>query len=471
MRIAATLLIITVFFQTGNTQEYWDLSKCINYALENNLDIQSAGLNRDLSERGVQLAKGQYLPSLNASAYYGFNFGQAIDPFTNQFAVNSVQTGNLNLGLNWTIFNGLQRLNQLEQSRLDLQSNEYAYTNAQYIASLAVTTSYLQILFNIENLKVAEEQIAITRQQVDRTEKLVEAGSAPQGQLYDIEAQLAREDLAKVDAENAMTLSYLDLKQLLRLPGDTTIQILEPTDLDEEELKLPESLQGVIQNAYNSYPSIKSQEFSLLSAEKGITIAKGVYYPTLSLSGSLGSGYSQNQREIIGATPAGTEPIGFVENSLETVVAPTFNTTSRVQEMNVQLENNFNQTFGFALSIPIFNRFQNSFNVNQAKINYAQSENALEREKQQVRQDIERAYADAVAAYKRYYSTEKSMVALQEAFDYAEKRFNVGMINAVDYNLAKNNLTRAKSDLVRAKYEYVFRRKILDFYQGIPLKL
>lgn len=471
MRITATILFLSVFLQTGKTQEYWDLSKCINYALENNLDIQLAGLNRELSERTVQVARGQYLPSLNASAFYGFNFGQAIDPFTNQFAVNSVQTGNLNLGLNWTIFNGLQRLNQLEQSRLDLQANEYAYTNAQYLASLAVTTSYLQILFNIENLKVAEEQIAITRQQVDRTEKLVKAGSAPQGQLYDIEAQLAREDLAKVDAENAMTLSYLDLKQLLRLPGDTMIKIVEPTGLDKEELQLPESLQGVIQNAYNSYPSIKSQEFNLMSAEKGITIAKGVYYPTLTLSGSLGSGYSQNQREIVSATPAGTEPIGFVENSLETVVTPTFNTTTRVQGMNVQLENNFNQTFGFALSIPIFNRFQNSFNVNQAKINYAQSENALEREKQQVRQDIERAYADAIAAYKRYYSTEKSMVALQEAFDYAEKRFDVGMINAVDYNVAKNNLTRAKSDLVRAKYEYVFRRKILDFYQGIPLKL
>ncbi len=468
------LLLISalVVSLSGNTQELWSLEKCVEYALENNLDVRQAQLNVENSQTGVMQSKSQFLPSVNASAYYGYNFGQRIDPFTNQFAQSTVNTGNFNLSANWALFTGLQNMNQLKQSQYDEKSTDFAYKNVQYLTSLAVTTSFLQILFNQESLSVAESQLDITTLQVERTKKLVDAGSAPQGSLYDIEAQYAREELAQVDADNQVILSYLSLKQLLRLPGDFNMEIVIPSKFDSASLALPTSLGMVIQTAYDTYPSIKSNEYALLSAEKQISISNSAMIPRLTFSGSLGTGYSGNAVNVTGYSPNGTNPIGYVEsNPTDVVVAPSFTAQTETQGFSDQVSGNFNQSLGLSLSIPIFNKMNNKANVNRAKVNYSIQENNLEKEKQSVRQDIERAYADASAAFKKYRSTEKGLTSFNEAFNYAQKRFDVGMINAVDYNVAKTNLYRAQSDLVKAKFDYIFRIKILDFYQGKSLSL
>lgn len=436
-------ILMLLFSISGLAQEQWSLEKCVEYALENNLDVQQAALNMQNSQTGIMQAKGQFAPSVNGSAYYGYNFGKRIDPFTNTFAQSTVSTGNFNLSANWVLFSGLQNLNTFVQSRYDYQSAEFSHKNAEYLTGLSVTTSFLQILFNVEALKVAENQLEVTKQQVERTKKLVAAGSAPQGSLYDIEAQAAREELALVDADNQLVLSYLSLKQILRLPGDYSMEIVIPSQFDTAALGLPTSLSAVIQTAYDSYPSIKSNEYSVLSAESQVKVSNSRLIPTLSIGGGVGSGYSGLNKEANGD----------------------------VKSFGSQISENFNQNLGVSLSVPIFNRMNNRANINRAKVNVEIAKNGLEREKQKVRQDIESAYADATAAFKRYRSTEKGLISLQEAFDYAQKRFDVGMINAVDYNLAKTNLAKAQSDLVRAKYEYIFRMKILDFYQGIPITL
>ena len=456
---------------TVNAQESWDLQKCVDYALENNLDVRQAEYSVQNASTDVMQSKYQFLPSVNASGYYGYNFGQAIDPFTNQFAQNTVATGNFNLSANMVLFGGLQNLNRLTQSQYSEQSSEYAYKNVQYLTSLAVTTSFLQILFNEETLEVATQQLETTSKQIERTKKLVDAGSAPQGALYDIEAQYAREELAQVNADNQVVLSYLSLKQLLRLPGNYDMEIVIPQELDSASLALPTSLGMVIQTAYDTYPSIKSNEYALLSAEQQVKISNSTMIPRLSISGSLGTGYSGNSREVTSTTITGTSPIGFVESSLEPVVTPSYTQEFRTKGFSDQVTDNFNQSLGLSLSIPIFNKMSNRANVNKAKVNYSIQETALEKEKQKVRQDIEKAYADALAAYKSFKSTEKGLTSLNEAFNYAQKRFDVGMINAVDYNVAKTNLFRAESDLVKAKFDYIFRMKILDFYQGKSLVL
>lgn len=444
MRKHLLIIILILAANTSFSQEYWELEKCINYALENNLDVRQAKYNMENANTSVMQSKSQFLPSLNASAYYGYNFGQRIDPFTNEFAQSTVNTGNFNLNANWVLFSGLQNYNSLTQSKYNQESSEYAYKNVQYLTSLAVTTSFLQILFNNETLKVAEDQIEITRLQVERTTKLVDAGSAPVGSLYDIEAQLAREELAVVNADNQVVLSYLSLKQLLRLPGDFYMQVVIPEVIDTAALALPTSLDAVIQTAYDTYPSIKSNEYALLSAERNVSISNGSMIPKLSFGGSLGTGYSGNAVD-----PVTGETKGFSD----------------------QVSSNFNQSLGLSLSIPIFNKMNNRATVNRAKVNYSIADNNLEKEKQKVRQDIEKAFADASAAFKSYKSTQKGLKSLEEAFNYSQKRFDIGMINAVDYNVAKTNLFRAQSDLVKAKYEYIFRVKILDFYQGKPLTL
>ena len=468
------LLIVSFLFTVTHSfsQEMWDLEKCVNYALENNLDVRSAQLNVQSQHTGVQQSKAQFAPSVNASAYYGYNFGQRIDPFTNQFAQSTVNTGNFNLSANWVLFSGLQNYNQLKQSEYAETSSDYAYKNVQYLTSLAVTTSYLQILFNLETLKVAQEQLEVTRLQVERSQKLVDAGSSPKGSLFDIEAQFAREELAMVEADNQVVLSYLSLKQLLRIPGDLNIQVIAPQQYDSASLQLPTSLDAVIQTAYDTYPSIKSNEYNLMSAEKQVSISNGTMSPRLSLNGSVGTGYSGNATDVVGSTLSGTRPIGFVQsNPADIVVTPTYSTETKTKGFGDQVGDNFNQSLGLSLSIPIFNKLNNRAAVNRAKISVSIAENNLEREKQKVRQDIEKAFADANAAFKRYKSTEKGLKSLQEAFDYAQKRFDVGMINAVDYNIAKTNLYRAESDLIKAKFDYIFRIKILDFYQGKPLTL
>ncbi|MGB0390960.1 MAG: TolC family protein [Salibacteraceae bacterium] len=467
------LLIFAIFTAATslNAQESWSLQKCVDYALENNLDVRQAEYNVQNSETNVMQSKSQFLPSVNASAYYGYNFGQRIDPFTNQFAQSTVNTGNFNLNANWVLFAGLQNLNQLTQSQYDQKSSDYAYKNVQYLTSLAVTTSFLQILFNKETLEVANQQLETTSKQIERTKKLVEAGSAPKGSLYDIEAQYAREELAQVNADNQVILSYLSLKQLLRLPGDYSMEIVVPTELDSAALALPTSLEMVIQTAYDTYPSIKSNEYALLSAEKQVKITNSPMIPRLSLNGSVGTGYSGNAIDVLSTTITGSRPIGVVESTLEPVVTPTYTQETQTQGFSDQVSNNFNQSLGLSLSIPIFNKMNNRASVNRAKVNYSIQETALEKEKQKVRQDIEKAYADANAAFKSFKSTEKGLKSLNEAFNYAQKRFDVGMINAVDYNVAKTNLFRAESDLVKAKFDYIFRMKILDFYQGKSLSL
>ena len=466
------LFVFLLLVSTGiYSQETWSLEKCVNYALENNLDVRQAHYNLESQDATVLQSKGQFLPSVNASAYYGYNFGQRIDPFTNQFAQSTVNTGNFNLSANWVLFSGLQNFNQLKQSEYSQAAGEYALKNAQYLTALAVTSSYLQILFNEEALNVADEQLVVTRLQVERTKKLVDAGSAPMGTLYDIEAQLAREELAQVEADNQLVLAYLSLKQLLRLPGDLLIEAEAPTSFDSASLVLPSSVDAVIQTAYDTYPSIKTSEYQLLSAEKSVSLSNGNMIPRLVLSGSVGTGYSGNAKDVVDRTFGGNIPIGFVGSTNDIVFSPTFNTTTKTQSFDNQVSNNFNQSLGLALSIPIFNQLTNRASVNRAKVNYAIAETSLEKEKQKVRQDIEKAYADATAAFKKYKSTEKGMKSLQEAYDYAQKRFDVGMINAVDYNIAKTNLFRAQSDLVRAKFDYIFRIKILDFYQGKSLTL
>ena len=467
-------LFIFAFFTaatTLNAQESWSLQKCVDYALENNLDVRQAEYNVQNSQTDVMQSKSQFLPSVNASAYYGYNFGQRIDPFTNQFAQSTVNTGNFNLSANWTLFSGLQNLNQLTQSQYNEKANDFAYKNTQYLTSLAVTTSFLQILFNEETLEVANEQLGITSQQIERTKKLVDAGSAPKGSLYDIEAQYAREELAQVNADNQVVLAYLSLKQLLRLPGDYNMEVVIPTQFDSAALALPTSLDMVIQTAYDTYPSIKSNEYALLSAEKQVTISNSSMIPRLTLSGSLGTGYSGNATDVVSSSITGTRPIGFVESTSDVVVSPTYTQETKTQGFGDQVTNNFNQSLGLSLSIPIFNKMNNRATVNRAKVSYSIQETALEKEKQKVRQDIEKAYADALAAFKSFKSTEKGLKSLNEAFNYAQKRFDVGMINAVDYNVAKTNLFRAESDLVKAKYDYIFKMKILDFYQGKSLSL
>lgn len=467
-RTVLILLFSSISFLTFSQQEekVWTLRQCIDYAIENNLQVEQSRLNVKSNEQGQLNAYGDLLPSVNGQASHSYNFGQTIDPYTNTFANDWTQSNNFRIGANWTLFNGMRNINNVKKNQLDVMASKQALETAENEISLQVTSAFMDVLFNREQLKVAQSQLEITREQTERTRKLYNAGSVAQGELLNIEAQLAQEEVNKINRENNLNLAVLSLKQLLRIPSSEPFEIVSPETFDADQLQMPNQSQSIIETALNNYPSIQQRETEVESAEMQISLAKGMLSPTISLSGGLATGYSGLRTEVVSVQPGSPREIGYVSGSNQPVLTQTFNQELRDVPFFDQLDNNLNRNVGFSMSIPIFNNFSTLTSINRAEIQRDMAQTRLKQEKQTVTQDIERAYADAMASFKRYQASKKSVQSLETAFDYSEKRFDVGMINAVDYNTAKNNLTQAKSDLLRAKYEYLFRLKVLDFYQG-----
>ena len=424
-------------------EKVWSLEDCVNYALENNIQVQQIELNQKLTEQDLKSSYYNTLPTVNASASHTYNFGQTIDPFTNQFANSQVRSNSFSIFSNFTIFNGFNNVNTIKRNQAQFESAKFDLEKMKNDISLNIANSYLTILFNEELLKNAENQLRVTQQQIDRIDKQVKAGALPEGALKDIEAQYASEELQLINAQNQLRVSKLNLAQLLRLESSESFEVSSP-NLDNfqgvSELISPGAL---YLTALETMPEIKSAEYSLYAAEKSTDIARSAYYPTLTMNGSIGTGYSGANRRFNPST-----------NEIEEV------------PFSDQLEQNENKSIGFRLSIPIFNGLSGRINVQRAKLRASSASLDLENTKLQLRQNIESAHNDAVAALKRYKAAEKSVSALETSFSYTQERFNVGIINSFDFNNEKNRLNNAQSELLQAKYNYIFSTKVLDFYQG-----
>jgi outer membrane protein len=285
--------------------------------------------------------------------------------------------------------------------------------------------------------------------QVNRTSKLVDAGSLARGALLEIEAQAASEELSVINAANQLDISYLTLTQLLELDsiGDFTIEIPEFGDIADQEIAL--TVNSVFNEANIFLPQIKSAEYQLASSERGLGIAKGSRSPVLNLSGVYGTGYSDARRK----NQTIENPLGELYPFLD------------------QMKDNRNTSLSIGLQIPIFNGWMVNTNISNAKLNVLNYQLLLETERNNLYKEIQQSYADAVAARKKYLATQQALVAMEESFMYTEQKFEVGLVNTVDYNAEKNRLTQTQSDLLQAKYGYIFKMKILDFYRGIPLTL
>jgi outer membrane protein len=422
-------------------QNVWSLQECIDYALENNIQIKQQGLNTQYNENLVQQAKSDRLPNLNAGASNNYSFGRSLNNDNVYENVNSTQLNGF-LSSNVTVFNGFTLQNSVKQGELDLQSAIQDMQKAKDDLILNIAASYLEILFAEELSLIAEAQIEVTKQQIERTQKLVEAGSLARGSLLEIEAQLAREELQLVNDQNRVQLAYLNLFQLLELPVEKSFTIAKP--------KLPEIKANitmhnsfdVFQNAMHVRPEIKAAQLRMESARRQLNIAKGYNYPTL----SLGASYNNQYFNIL-------------------------NSDFQQMSFGEQLKSNSRYGFGLNLNIPVFNRFQVKNGISNAKLQIADYEYRLQTARNVLRKDIEQAYTNALAALNRYVSSEQAVKSTEEAFRYAEEKFNVGMMNTVEYNQSKNYLTVAQSELLQARYEYIFRAKILDFYNGVPIEL
>lgn len=431
-------------------QEAWTLEKCISHALENNIQLKQTALNQESAKLDKTQSLAQLFPDLNANTGFNVNFGRNIDPGTNQFVTEQVNSNNFNVGSSVTLFNGLRLLNTFKRSQLDLLAATYDVEGLGNDISMNIATAFMQVMFNEELLLLSQEQLDVTRQQVERTSKLVDAGSLPKGNLYDAQAQLASDELQVVNMENNLSAAVLSLKQLLNLKTNEPFRIQRPDQaLPLEDLQAT-TVGTVYDHALNNWPQIKARETRLESARKGEQVAFATYTPSLRANGSVGTFYSSAFRDI------SFDP----------------NTGSLVEEKvpyGSQLDQNLSESIGLSLSIPIFNGLQSRTAVGKSRLNRINAELQLQDQKNQLYSSVQQAYNDAQAAKRQFDASTKSVKAAEQAFEYAQQRYNVGMMNAFEFNTSKINMTRARSELLRSKFDYIFKMKILDFYMGKPL--
>lgn len=437
MKKILLILAIAAIFVQGKAQEQWSLQKCIDYALENNIVIKQYQLNTEYQENELEQSKYNKLPNLNADVSQSVNFGRS-EKLDGTFGNSTQGNTSARLSSNVLIWRGGILNNTVKQNEYELKSSMENLEKAKDDITLGIASGYLEILFAKELIKVAEKQVAQTKDQIERTKALVDAGKLAQGVMLEVQAQLAREELDVVNRKNNLRIAYLNLAQFLELDDYNSFEIVVP---EIPELKAQISLiasSNVYDKAVELRPEIKSAEYKLKSSQVQLDIAEGGKMPTLSAYASISDSYFANE------------------------YAPS---------LGDQVENNLNENIGLSLSIPIFSRYQNRTNIANSKLQIKNSVLDLESAKKELRKQIEQAYTNAYAALERYNANKVAVNSMNESFRYVEEKFNVGRVNSVEYNDSKTKLAIAESDLIQAKYDFIFRSKILDFYNGVPIEL
>lgn len=459
------LLTAPAFSQSGKP---WSLQECIDYALQHNIQLKQAELNAETGNINLLQSKAAILPTLNAGASHTYNFGRTIDPFTNTFATDRVLSQNFYLSSNLTLFHGLQNYNSIKQYEYARNADLFSVDKARNDVSLNVAAAYLQALYADEQLENTTKQAQLTQGQVDRMQKLVDAGAQAKGTLLDLQSQRATEEVSVVTAQNQRDIAYLTLAQLMNYDSLQNFTIVKPDLAAPADNLLTVSADQIYSTAQNTQPVVKSAEMNYRSYDKAVDVAMGGVSPTLTLGGSVGTGYSGLSKKLTGANINGLDTVGATTGG-DFVVVPHTDYTYETTPFSDQLSNNLNQSIGLTLTIPLFNRLQTYGNISRAKIQRESARLNLEQTQTQLRKDIQQAWADAQAALGKYKASQKALDAAQESFRYTDQKFSLGAVSTIDYNASKTTLAKAESDLLQSKYDYIFRLKVLDYYQGKPL--
>lgn len=418
-----------------------DLETAVNIALENNLTLRRSQLNQQINQATLLQNQGRRYPSLSTGASSGYRWGRSINPVTNLFETDRIGNINVSASSNATIFAGNQINNNIKQSKSDLEAGMYNVEATKNDISLNIINLFINVVFNREQVGVAENQLSTTKEQLSRTTKLVEAGSVALSDQLDVQAQNATNEVNLINAKNNYNLAKLNLAQALQIPYTEDFSVIEPEFEINELLMSTETASAIFDTAVEIMPEIKAANASIRSAEIGIKIAKGAYYPTLGIGANIFSNY-----------------VDKVYN----LDRPNFGD---------QINNNLSEAVNLSLNIPIFSNLTRKSNVQRARIQYKLSEVAAQEVKNQLRNDIETAYNSALASEQSYEASLVQVKSLKESFRISQLRFDTGAINSVDFQVAQNNLFNAQADLLNAKYTYIFRVKVLDFYLGNPINL
>jgi outer membrane protein len=438
--LTVVIAMISGLVLSAQTGRKLSLRQAVEIGISKNLDVNRANLNRQRANINLHQAKGNMVPSLSGNINHNLNSGRSIDVFTNSYVNQEYTSATYRLNSDVTLFNGFRLWNLLRTSQLDYEAAQMEWQQAKDDLTLDIVLAYLQILNDQDQYELSRIQTAQMQQQVDRLQILHQQGAILPSDLTDLQGQLAQNKINEIASKNALATSKLTLVQLLNIPFDSTLQVdrLALEQFDMNYTAIPDSIFAIAmqQLAMAKAPVLRRQ-----ADEKFLKAQRGNLYPTLGFGAGIGTNFSSTGRD------AANNKIAYYD----------------------QLRNNYNTGFGFGVNIPILNNWFFRNNVKRAKIDLKQSELEEENIHIQLKQIIERDYFNLQAAIERYKALVEQVAALNQSFGAAEARFNAGVTNSIDFLTARNNLDRANVNLILARYNYIFRTKILDFYQGRPL--
>lgn len=424
---------------TANAQQVktWTLKDCIDHALEHNISIKQVQLDKDVAIQDVTAAKWNFSPNVNASASQTYNFGSSITVQGNRASAN-FRSNNFGVNASVVLFNGFSNMHTLKQSKIRLEQQEALISKVKNDVSLNVANAYLGVLFAQEQVKVAAAQLGISEKEAVRIETLVELGGMAKADLLTIQATVAGDQQNLVVAQNSASIALLQLAQLLQL--DERSMAIESVAIgSQDQVVFNQDVHSIYHNALSAFPEIKAAELNVDAASEGIQLSKSGFYPSLTMSYGINTVYQRVQ-----GVP---DVFSFSE----------------------QLDNNLGNTLALSLNIPLFNKYQTKTTVAKTAINHQRMQNNLAQEQQLLKENVQRAYADALAASKAYDAAVVAANAAQTAFDFGRERLAEGALDAYAFNQIKNDLFVAQSQLIRAKYDYLFKVKVVEFYNGSSL--
>lgn len=430
--IGLTLCSVSAF-----AQKTWSLKDCINYAIENNISIKQSELDLESSEITKRGAVGNFLPNLNTSLSHSWNTGLNPDPTTNINVTATTQNSSLGINTSVTLYDGLRNIRQLHRANLGILANQYQLEDMKDNISLNIINAYLQVAFNKESLKTVKRQFEINQVELERSIELVAAGTIPQGDLLEMESTLANQEQQIIASSNLVRISQINLANILAIVDYNSFRITDTIAISSTSI-LEKSAEQIYERALETRNDVKNSQIAVEMSEDDLKISKGIYHPTLSAAYSFGTNYFQS----------------------ELYQAPDF---------DQQISDRANHSIGLRLNIPIFNRLDNSNNVRQSKINLKKNELALEQTKIDLKSKVNQSYNDVVAAYAVFQAAEKTLEARKESFRYSQEKFDLGLMNSFDYSLARSRYENAENEVIRSKYDYFFKAKVLEFYFGMPL--
>lgn len=427
--------------------------------MQNNIQVKQTAVTSQIYSNDNLQSKLNFLPSIEGNLNFNSNYGNSINPQTYTFTSGNSQSASTSLQGSLPVFTGLQQIFNVERTKYELLASKFDYENAKRNIALSVASAYLQLLLNKEILKVAEKQKQLTETQRSAIQSKINSGLLPETSAFEVDAQLASDEVNVVNAKSSIDLGLLQLRQLLQIAD-------EKFDVETPEVKFESvedvaalSSQSIYQYALGNQPSIMSAEARVKSANASRKISIGALSPTIAVFGNISSGYSSQDRKY--------------ETTIDTVFGIPIPSSKDVglKPFNNQLKDNFRKVIGVQMNVPLFSKWQRVTNIQNAKLQMQIRELQLEGTKNQLRSDIEQAYTNAKAAVQSYLANKKSVESADKSFGAMEKRFNAGMLGSYEFQQAKNSMAVAESEMIKSKYTYVFRQKVLDFYQGKPLKL